>query len=143
MRILFLFLVSVLFLPAACYAQFNATRSLTLVTYYPSPNGAFRYIKLQPTSAPPVGHPARKAGTIYCNITDNKLYVFNGATNQWEPVTGSSTLWNVTGSNVTSNIAGNVGIGTMNPGYKLEVNGTGYAVTDFCLPSGQCVSKIP
>jgi len=38
---------------------------------------------------------------------------------------GSSTIWGTNGTKIYYN-ADNVGIGTNNPGYKLEVNGTGH-----------------
>jgi hypothetical protein len=46
--------------------------------------------------------------------------LINGAT-----VTANSLQWITSSSNVyTSNLSGNVGIGTNNPGYKLDVNGS-------------------
>ncbi|MBN1827041.1 MAG: hypothetical protein JW958_12350, partial [Candidatus Eisenbacteria bacterium] len=40
------------------------------------------------------------------------------------PAVLSDGDWTVNGSNMSSNVAGNVGVGTSSPGYKLDVNGT-------------------
>lgn len=82
---------------------------------------------------------------MFFNITDNKLYVFNGTSSKFEVISsGNSGVYWVVNGLITTNVnMGNVGVGTTAPGYKLEVNGTAWATDDFCLPSGQCVSKIP
>lgn len=57
-------------------------------------------------------------GLIIFNKDDNKLYYFDG--DHWVSF-GSDTDWIVNGDNMFSGVSGNVGIGTENPHYKLEV----------------------
>jgi len=74
MKKLFLFLsLSLVFIPAA-FAQSNAT-TLTIATYYPSPYGVYRNVRLYPTPMPTSGV---TPGVMYYNVTDNKVKYYNG-----------------------------------------------------------------
>lgn len=58
-------------------------------------------------------------GSLYYNSTSKS---FRGKANgTWGDI--GSSLWSANGANMSSNITGNVGIGTATPVYKLEVNG--------------------
>lgn len=132
--------------PSACLCQTVHNETFSVSTYFPSPHGVYKNIRLYPTTEPPVGHPARVPGSMFFNDTDQKLYVFNGNTNTFEQVGnggGGTTYWLVNGNVISNTNAGFVGIGTTVPAYKLDVNGTIWVTGDICIPSGQCVSKIP
>ncbi len=51
-----------------------------------------------------------------------------------DSVTGSGNGWTVSGDNVFADVAGNAGIGTQNPAYKLDIRGT--TATDVLVIRG-------
>ena len=142
MRNTLLFCACLFMAACSCFAQANLTDGLSIMTYYPSPSGSFKNIRIFPTQEPPAGHPARRNGSMYINDTDNKLYIFNQTAATWERVNGVS-LWSKNGNNLTNANTGNVGIGVANPREALEVNGVIYAWDDVCIPGNKCVSQIP
>ena len=60
-------------------------------------------------------------GALVYNTDDHKIYQFNGAI--WA-VTSNTNSWTVVGNHQYSSVSGNVGIGTITPSEKLDVNGT-------------------
>ena len=52
------------------------------------------------------------------------------------------TSWNTSGNNQYSAVSGKVGIGTISPSQKLEVNGSGLFTGDVCNGAGACLSQI-
>ncbi|MDD5347994.1 MAG: hypothetical protein PHT59_05210 [Candidatus Omnitrophica bacterium] len=72
---------------AHCCAQSDQTDSVTIATYYPSPYGVYTTVRLVP-GAEPLNPLVRRAGTLYVNNTDDKLYLFNGTHGAWEKAGG-------------------------------------------------------
>jgi len=74
MKSLLLFLFFSASLIPAAFAQTNAT-TLTIATYYPSPYGVYRNLRLYPTSTPTSGV---TPGVMYYDSGDNKVKYYNG-----------------------------------------------------------------
>lgn len=55
-----------------------ADESITITTYYPSPTGVYKQLKLAPQSSPPSACDSNARGTMYYNSTDNLVYACNG-----------------------------------------------------------------
>ena len=113
--------LSVLFiLPGVVFAQLNQTDSISITTYYPSPYGVYRNLRLFP-SQQPAASSAQQNGTMYYNQSTNMVYFYNGAS--WLPFGGGGTGWALNGTKLYNTNSGNVGIGTDNPTAALEING--------------------
>ena len=67
-----LFFIFIIALCFPCFAQSNYTESLTITTYYPSPYGVYRNLKLNPTAEEPTG-PALSRGVMYYNDSENVI----------------------------------------------------------------------
>ena len=117
MRPIFAVACAILLFPVACFSQENQSDSFTIVTYYPSPYGVYRNLRLFP-SQQPTGANAQP-GTMYFNATTNTTCVFVNATDTWQPVGGGT--WKIVGTNIVNANAGNVGIGMAAPATALEV----------------------
>ncbi|MBN2482957.1 MAG: hypothetical protein JXD21_01985 [Candidatus Omnitrophica bacterium] len=116
---------------ASLYAQ---SEELTITTFYPSPYGIYRVVKLEPSDAiggAGGGCAAIERGEIQYNSTDNTLLLCDGST--WVELGGEEGdyLWQYTGGaggpivnrrssdvNVTSNlnVPGTLTAGTVNAG---------------------------
>ncbi len=59
-------------------------------------------------------------GLLIYNIDDNAFYYYNGTA--WVLFVAADNDWFVDGNNMYSIPTGNVGIGTSNPNYKLDIN---------------------
>jgi len=140
MRTLVSFLLIILCAGTACFAQSNRNETILITTYYPSPSGVYQSLRFQPSPQPPTGDKIESAGTMFVNIADNRLYVFNGATKKW--VSAGVGAWLYNGSDLYFASTQNVGIGTSTPTRKLEVNGTIFASQDLCVSNGKCLSQM-
>jgi len=88
-------------------------------------------------------HPTGTNGAIYYNTTDNKFYGYQGGA--WKELGsgGGASFWLASGDNIYNTNTGNVGIGTTEPGAKLEVNGNlklsgetpTYKITNLVAPT--------
>ena len=93
---LFLCAVCSIFLFSAfSFAQSNQSDSFSITTYYPSPYGVYRNLRLFPSQQPTAA--SESPGTMYFNATTNITYVFVNATERWKPLggvagTGGGTL---------------------------------------------------
>jgi hypothetical protein len=126
-----LFFILMFLLPASCFAQTNSSESITITTYYPSPAGVYRSVRLYPTDEPTdnIG-----AGVMYYNRTENVIKFYNGST--WSNVAGGDgggylAQQTMSGDIYFSNASSNVGIGTTNPTQKLDVNGNIFTSGNF------------
>jgi hypothetical protein len=153
------FCILVLLITAPCFAQFNQTESLTIVTYYPSPSGVYRSLRLNPTDEPT---DVVDRGVMYYNQTENVIKFRNDT--GWVNMTGGGGGYlarqSGTGNIYFANESSNVGIGTTDPSQKLDVNGNILAsgsitalgnITvsknikvdgDVCLKNGICLSQL-
>jgi hypothetical protein len=71
--------------PPLALAQNNLTESLTITTYYPSPYGVYRNLKLNPTEVTPSG-PALSPGVMFYNNTSDTIMYYNNA-HKWVNLT--------------------------------------------------------
>ena len=84
-----------------------------------------------------VGTPGLEAGYYYWDGTTwNKLVTYSGGSGSMP----SDSDWVVSGQNIYSALPGNVGIGTTNPVFKLDVNGQGrftgkLTIGNYTLPN--------
>jgi hypothetical protein len=115
-------LLSFIFLSPA-FSQ-SANETLTISTYYPSPYGVYKELRLYPHTSP----------TACDSLTEGNMY-YNSATHEvmvckwvggfldydWRSI---SSLWTLNGTNLyPNNSTWDVGIGTSTPEVKLDVVG--------------------
>ncbi|MFH1504815.1 MAG: hypothetical protein ABIH08_05480, partial [Candidatus Omnitrophota bacterium] len=127
--IIILFLSFLIILPA--FAQ----ESITLTTYYPSPNGIYKHLRLSPiltTNRETCDAAAAQEGLMYYdNGIDGStpgegLYYCDGISDSWQPIGagggGGSWLPTVAPNNIYYD-TGFVGIGTNDPKARLHMDG--------------------
>jgi hypothetical protein len=98
--------------------------SVTVTTYYPTPQGAYSRLRLTPTVCTTDGTCTRP-GEMCFDSSINKLLICQNTT--WSQ---GSTPWAMIPNtrNIYLTVSGNVGVGTNNPRSKLDVRGK----TDVC-----------
>ena len=106
MKVVKLCLLSAICFLISLIRSYASEESLTITTYYPSPYGSYRELRSQ-------------------RIAIGETYI-NGGTYCWE-----GTCTNTINTNADLVVEGNVGIGTVNPGEKLDVNGNIKATAFF------------
>ncbi len=83
MKRIILFFILAFSVTVVCFGQSNTTESLTITTYYPSPYGVYRYLKLSPTDTAP-SLPALSPGVMYYdNRTGYDLIRYYNKTGAW------------------------------------------------------------
>jgi hypothetical protein len=125
MRKIIVFVVMILFLGITlCYAQEPQEESITITTYYPSPYGVYRTMRLSPSSRPE----SCQEGELYYDdgtgSYDAGLYLCD-ATPAWQTF-GGGGFWAASPSDPNDIYNTNtdaVGIGTADPTQKLDVEG--------------------
>ena len=124
------FLFSVLFSPYSLTPTFAADDSITITTYYPSPYGVYRNLKIHPsTDYSPGAGCIGKQGEMFFYSADAKLYVCGGSTTAptWQAMStgaGGTGPWIQSGSVLyPQQTTWNVGIGVNAPMNKLDVEG--------------------
>jgi hypothetical protein len=114
-------LITLMALPNIAYAE----DSVTITTYYPSPYGVYRNMRLYPSNEP-TDVASRQAGTMYFNASENQLYIYNASLNDFQILGGGGGLWaeNPTTHNIyNTNSGGRVGINNTVPASALDVGG--------------------
>ncbi len=117
-----------------CFAQSSSNETLTISSYYPSPQGVYRTLKLTPTDAEP-SEAFLSPGVMYYDDSMDKIRYYKKT--GWDNLTaggggGGGGYWNETSSHHIYNTnQGNVGIGMNNPDLPLEVK---LANTDIADP---------
>jgi len=133
--------ILIIFLSSLIFAQEENKDSLTFTTYYPSPHGVYRNLKLFPITSQPSG-PASSTGVMYFdnNLNMRMIRYHNGTgwVNLTEPLIPEPQYWVLSGTHIYNNNTGFVGINTQNPQYELDVNGRIQA-DDVCDGS-KCLS---
>jgi len=104
-------------------AQTNSTDYLTITTYYPSPYGVYRNLRIHPGNEPTAGV---DRGLLYYNNTDNNLKLYTNA--GWINLGGGYWQLNETTQSINNTNTGNIFIGATSKydpatNFKLEVKG--------------------
>ena len=111
-----------------------ADENVTITTYYPSPNGVYRHLRLYPSTAPTCNSAADEGTMYFDNSTvpsKGSICHYNGTGYEWADFGasgGGGGFWaeNSTTHNIyNTNTGGSAGIGTNNPdpAYKLSLIG--------------------
>jgi len=105
------------FIVSSAFAQ----EAITITTYYPAPFGVYVNLRLFPTVQPACN--ANQEGTMYYDNVTNQVMVCtrdSGANPVWQGL----GLWTKNGNVINAaDINWDVGVGTLVPHAKLEVNG--------------------
>jgi hypothetical protein len=91
-RLFILFSSCFILLVAGHVPAFAADESISLTTYYPSPVGVYKQLRLYPQSAPPSACDDNNRGMMYYNAADNQPYICRGAALGWKSMGGGSSL---------------------------------------------------
>ena len=115
----FLVIVFLLIYPVIIFPQGGKT--ITIATYYPSPCGVYRILRLYPTTDINPINPCTNKGEIFYYDLDDTIYFCDGS--NWQPLAvGGSEFWTLSGNNLYPNdTAWRVGIGLTNPNNTIQV----------------------
>jgi hypothetical protein len=96
-----------------------------ITAYYPSPNGAYKVLRLVPNNNIIPGSNCSNDGEMAYAAIDNKIYVCSQGL--WE-VAGGDLFWAIgqgdNADDIHNTNSGNVGVGTQTPDATLDVAGT-------------------
>lgn len=65
---------------------FSEEEKLTITTYYPSPYGVYKNLRIYPGEEPDPASPDNVPGAIYFNEAESELYLYRNDTVKWQPV---------------------------------------------------------
>lgn len=102
-------------------SSFVFAEGITITTYYPSPYGVYKTLRLFPNNDAAVGDACTKAGEMFYRQSSNQILFCDGSI--WKAI-GDSFWAAGTGANINdiyNTNTGNVGIGTATPLTKLDV----------------------
>lgn len=102
-----------------------AQESITITTYYPSPYGVYKQLRLSPTDDFVPYAACANEGEMYYDNSDNAMYVCStlGGSRTWRLAPGGGATWslNPATNEIYNTFNRNVGIGTIDPGALLEL----------------------
>lgn len=94
--------------------------SMTITTYYPSPYGVYKTLRLFPNDDAMLGDDCSNSGEMSYSLSGNEILVCNGSSLKWSVLGG---YWAANGSDIYNTNSGKVGIGTSAPNAQLQVIG--------------------
>ncbi len=75
-------------LPSFVFCDTSPGESLTITTYYPSPFGVYKYLRLFPHDEQTPGAACSRPGEMYYDASDKALYICSDYT--WKTVSGGA-----------------------------------------------------
>ena len=126
----------VLAIASISFASDGQGEQLTITTYYPSPYGVYKTLRLFPF--PDCGSVGGcQNGELCTQEGTGNFYICRSSS--WELVGGG--FWAGSGNNIYNINSGNVGVGTNNPAQKLDVSGTAQ-MTGFKMTANAGDGKV-
>ncbi|MFH1355311.1 MAG: hypothetical protein ABIH19_04090 [Candidatus Omnitrophota bacterium] len=117
-----------------------AQDTLTITTYYPSPHGVYKSLRVYPNDDTDPSAACFDKGTMYYDDSESQLYICDGT--DWV-ATGGGGGWTDDGTVVRlTTITDNVGIGTTNPAFKLSLDSDGGILAKGTYNSGATLPAI-
>lgn len=91
-----------------------AAEEITITTYYPSPYGVYKQLRMYPTDDFVPGAACTKPGEMYFDNSDQHLYICKGpGASTLQPIT---SYWTASGNDIYNNNSGYVRVGDNVPG---------------------------
>ncbi|MGE5308471.1 MAG: tail fiber domain-containing protein [Deltaproteobacteria bacterium] len=117
-----------------------ADENINITTYYPSPSGVYRQVRLYPQDNLPAACSGPYEGNMYYDNVSKKIN-FCGSTGSYSIIPSDGPRWVANGNNINNTNSGYVGIGTGTPQAKLDIADTGTVGMRY-IKSGARDSRI-